>query len=638
MSAHGPTPGRLVVFGSYDASLHPRVAVLAEGLAEHGWAVTQVNAPLGASTADKVASAGSPVAALSLAGRQLDSWRRLVARRFGTGHPDAVLVGYLGHADVHLAKALFPRSVIVLDHLTGLAETVRDRGLGGAGKVRTLAGVDRAALAAADVVVVDTALQAAQLPETVRRRTVVVPVGAQAQWRRAAERAERQRRQPGSRLRVVFFGLYTPLQGAVTIGEAISAVADDPIDFTMIGDGQQRAPAQAAAGANPAVTWLDWVDAAELPDVVAQHDVCLGIFGTGPKAARVIPTKVYQGMAAGCAVVTADTPACKDVRDAVVTVPPGDARALADELRRLAGDEEALSVARLHAKRGAARRTPKAVTAELSATMSGAVAAAEAGPLPPLTMNAWHRWDLIARELDRHQPHSVLEVGPGEGAAACRLAVGRSYTGIELSERTRQITAERLAARGTPGRLLGGFDELDPSEQFDLVCAFEVIEHIDDDVTALRTWAARVRPGGLLLVSTPYGPERYGAADVIAGHFRRYDDGQLAQMARDAGLVDVRVDHVGYPVGYALEKVRNVVAARRLSAAGIDLDHRPDPSQVTSHTERSSSFLQPPAWSGTLTRIASAPGRWAQRRRPDRGPGLLLVATGAQALGEPEGA
>ena len=67
---------------------------------------------------------------------------------------------------------------------------------------------------------------------------------------------------------------------------------------------------------------------------------------------------------------------------------------------------------------------------------------------------------------------------------------------MELSERTRHVTAARLAAQGTPGRLLGSIEELAPDERFDLVCAFEVIEHIEDDAAALGAWVRRLRPGG----------------------------------------------------------------------------------------------------------------------------------------------
>jgi hypothetical protein len=95
--------------------------------------------------------------------------------------------------------------------------------------------------------------------------------------------------------------------------------------------------------------------------------------------------------------------------------------------------------------------------------------------------------------------------------------------------------------------------------------------------------------------------------------------------------------HVGYPFGYALEAVRNRVAARRLAAQGAPpagtFGHGPTgdaapgaEGDLAAFTEGSSSFLQPPAWAGPATRLATAPGRWVQRRFPDRGPGLVLVA------------
>lgn len=645
---------RALFFGSYDADLHPRVAVLREGLAERGWQVEELNAPLDASTADKVAAATSPRAAAHLAGLQLSSWRSLVggarrrggARRDARPDPDVVVVGYLGHADVHLARLLFRRSTIVLDHLVGLADTVSDRGLGTGPKVRALHAVDRAALAAADVVVVDTPEQAAALPERARAKAVVVPVGAGAAWFAAADQPmlpsagpeataprpvaapdqlPRPSAGPGADhvppLRVIFFGLYTPLQGAPTIGRAIALLRDEPIEFTMVGHGQDLAETRALAGGSPHVRWIDWVEPGNLPALVAGHDACLGIFGTSPKAQRVIPTKVYQAMAAGCAVVTADTPAAIPLADAVRRVPPGDPDALAAALRALAADRQALLAARDRARRSARQYSPGAAVAALDRRL--AELPQKPAALPPLTLNAWARWDVVDRELGALDACDVLEIGPGEGAAACRLARGRAYTGVELSARTRTITERRLEAQGTPGRLLGSLDELAPDERFDLVCAFEVIEHIDDDRSALAEWSARVRPGGAMILSTPADPQRMGPHDVIAGHYRRYSADGLTSLAERAGLVDVRVVHVGYPIGYALEAVRNVVARRRLSGPDAPALAEGDVAELT---EASSSILQPPAWAGTATRLASGPGRWLQRRRPDRGPGLVLVA------------
>ena len=638
---------RLLVFGSYDATLHPRVAVLRDGLSARGWHVEELNEPLGAATSDKVAAAGSPAAALRLAGRQARSWAGLVRGSRGGPDPDVVLVGYMGHADVHLARLRYRRSVIALDHLVGLADTVRDRDLGAGAMLRMLEVVDRSALRAADVVVVDTALQAEMLPADARERAVVVPVGAGREWFGAADRAVADRAtgargdasraadagsaaaaDPGAAepsLRVVFFGLFTPLQGAPTIGRAIDLLRDEPIEFTMIGHGQDLAETRELTRDSARVRWLDWVDGADLPDLVAGHDVCLGIFGTGPKTQRVVPTKVYQGLAAGCAVVTARTPAAGTLGDAVVSVPPGDPQALADALRHLALDKESLTVARDRSRAAAEQFSPEASTADLDARLEAAPGRRPA--LPPLTFNAHLRWDVITRELAGLDVTDVLEIGPGEGAVACRLAPGRTYTGVELSDRTRAITEQRLQQLGAPGRLVASLGDLPADERFDMVCAFEVIEHIDADREALASWAARLRPGGTLLISTPSGPERMGAADEIAGHFRRYSAEGLAAMATDCGLVDVRVTHVGYPMGYLLEKVRNTVAARRLAKA--DREAGSDEA-VAAATEQSSSFLQPPSWSGRATRAATAPGIWMQRRRPDVGTGLVLIARAPQ--------
>lgn len=260
---------RLLVFGSYDARLHPRVAVLRDGLAARGWQVQEVNEPLGATTADKVQAAGSPVAAVRLAGRQARSWAQLVRRSRVGPDPDVVLVGYMGHADVHLARLRFRHSLIALDHLVGLADTVRDRGLGGGVKLRILDLVDRGALHAADVVIVDTDLQAQVLPARGRDRAVVVPVGAGRAWFAAGQRAAVPRDvgvRAAPALRVVFFGLFTPLQGTPTIAAAIDLLRDEPIEFTMIGHGQDLAEARELTRGSTRVRWHDWVDGSDLPD------------------------------------------------------------------------------------------------------------------------------------------------------------------------------------------------------------------------------------------------------------------------------------------------------------------------------------------------------------------------------------
>jgi len=220
---------------------------------------------------------------------------------------------------------------------------------------------------------VDTEEHRAALPGRYRSRAVVVPVGAPAGWFAAADAAGRAGLDSAGRadghgpLRVVFYGLYTPLQGTPVIGAALNLITGAPIEVTMIGGGQDAAAARAAAAANAAVRWVDWVPAAQLPALVAAHDVCLGIFGTGDKALRVVPNKVFQGAAAGCAIITSDTaPQRRALGPAAVLVPPGDPRALADALLRLAADRAQLASLRGQAAQRAAERfAPGQVAAPL---------------------------------------------------------------------------------------------------------------------------------------------------------------------------------------------------------------------------------------------------------------------------------
>lgn len=325
---------RLLFFGTYDVARHPRVGILMDGCRAAGDEVAECNVPLGFDTAARVRMLKQPWLLLGLAWRVVRTWLALWRQGRTLGTYDAVVVGYLGHLDVHLARRLWPATAIVLDYFISLSDTASDRAAGGGLVRRGLVAVDRAAAKAADVVVVDTDAQRATVLAEPRRETVVVPVGSPSWWFRPPVAL------PPEPLKVVFFGLFTPLQGAPVIGRAVGLLADEAgITFTMIGGGQDLEASRAACAPNPNVEWRSWVDADDLPDVVAAHHVCLGIVGTGPKALRVVPNKVYQGAAAGCAIVTSDTePQRAAFGDAAVYVPPGDAGALADALRALAAD------------------------------------------------------------------------------------------------------------------------------------------------------------------------------------------------------------------------------------------------------------------------------------------------------------
>ncbi|HEY3548229.1 MAG TPA: glycosyltransferase [Propionicimonas sp.] len=375
----------LLAAGTYDADAHPRIRVLVEGMRARGWRVDEVVEPLGVDTAGRVNAlrhASALPAVVIAVGR---AWWRLfprLRRRRRTGpRPDAVVVGHLGHVDVGLVRLLTRPAPVVLDFLVSGAGTAADRGLGGAPRRRLLAAFDRFALGRADVVVVDTDERVAELPPRVRPRAVVVPVGADERWFAAG----RTTSTPGGDgpLSVIFFGLFTPLQGTTTIAAALREL-DGEVAATVVGRGQDEDAADALLRGVPGVRRLPWVPGDELPALVASHDVCLGIVGTTAKARSVVPTKVFQGAAAGCAIVTGDTaPQRRALGDAAEFVPPGDAPALAAALRGLAADDERLARLRRAARaRAEAAFAPVDVVAALDARLRGnACAAGGEGPM-----------------------------------------------------------------------------------------------------------------------------------------------------------------------------------------------------------------------------------------------------------------
>jgi SAM-dependent methyltransferase len=228
---------------------------------------------------------------------------------------------------------------------------------------------------------------------------------------------------------------------------------------------------------------------------------------------------------------------------------------------------------------------------------------------PALTLSAWLRWDVVRRLLRKVGPVGrVVEVGPGRGAVAARLAgIAGHYAGYETDAESAAVA--RTRADVTHGPLPAG------DGTADLLCAFEVLEHLDDDLGALREWAAHLKPGGWLLVSVPAWGDRYGPTDAYVGHVRRYDPDLLRERLVAAGFEPVELRLYGWGLGNVLERARDAVTRRRTAA-----------TTTAERTARSGRFLQPPEALGVATAAAAAPFRLLQRTRPDAGVGLVALA------------
>ena len=138
--------------------------------------------------------------------------------------------------------------------------------------------------------------------------------------------------QPSERFVVLFVGKLIPLQGVETILDAARAAPE--VEFRIVGSGQL----EHLLNSRPSnVEHIPWLEYATLPGEIRRAGCVLGIFGTTPKAARVIPNKAFHALACGAPLVTADTPAARELLtdgESALLVPPGDAAALATAVRR----------------------------------------------------------------------------------------------------------------------------------------------------------------------------------------------------------------------------------------------------------------------------------------------------------------
>ncbi len=228
------------------------------------------------------------------------------------------------------------------------------------------------------------------------------------------------------------------------------------------------------------------------------------------------------------------------------------------------------------------------------------------------------RWDVVERVLPADPATAVVEMGCGMGAFGARLAARYdSYRGVEPAPESAQVARERVAPHG--GQVVAAAEDLDPAAPADLLCAFEVLEHIEDDAGVLRDWVQHLRPGGRVVVSVPGEPDRFGPWDEKVGHYRRYSAEQLADLFTSAGLRPVTVPYYGFPFGYALETARNVLAQRQeAQLRGVPIEQR------TESSGRQRQAVSPLA--GRLRWVATRPFTAWQRRATGRGPGLVGVA------------
>jgi len=202
----------------------------------------------------------------------------------------------------------------------------------------------------------------------------------------------------------------------------------------------------------------------------------------------------------------------------------------------------------------------------------------------------------------------VLDIGFGTGAMLTFLARYGDVIGMDMS-----LEAVRFArTRCAYPLLLGDIRRLPiAARSVDLVTAFDIIEHVEDDAAAFAELARVCRPGGHVLVTVPAFQFLWGNQDIVSHHRRRYTLAALGSCIEAAGLVPRRLSYFNailFPVVAAVRVARRLRGERK--------------GEVKSDF----TMTKPGFVNDALTRIFAAEAGWLARHRLPMGVSLVCLA------------
>jgi SAM-dependent methyltransferase len=219
----------------------------------------------------------------------------------------------------------------------------------------------------------------------------------------------------------------------------------------------------------------------------------------------------------------------------------------------------------------------------------------------------------VLRQLRRLPATEVLEIGCGAGVLLHELDdMGFRCTALESSPEARQLAGQLAKEAGKDIRFVDS-PEADWYARFPLVMAFEVLEHIENDIGALQAWRDWTAPNGILLLSVPSHMAKWNPSDVWAGHFRRYERAGLVAVMEQAGFEVEHIECYGFPLANVAEKVR---AANYAPEVDEQVDSTPEGMQANSGRsgiDRRHVMRWFPLLDSLPGRMAMTAAEWSQR-------------------------
>lgn len=219
---------------------------------------------------------------------------------------------------------------------------------------------------------------------------------------------------------------------------------------------------------------------------------------------------------------------------------------------------------------------------------------------------------------------SLTEIGCGSGALLAELAfLGFGCKGVETSQKARTIAKHIAKPLPSPPEI---FESIDDSwrETQDYLLSLDVLEHIENDRAALLQWKDLLKKNGYILISVPAHSRKWGAGDVWAGHYRRYEKEDLKSLITSCGFTIKHIECYGFPVANLTEIIGNFYYKKQIRLNSQNKKNATDQSGVNrSAYQKISPFIN--------SRIGKALLRLAltlqnQTLSKDIGSGYIIIA------------
>ena len=232
------------------------------------------------------------------------------------------------------------------------------------------------------------------------------------------------------------------------------------------------------------------------------------------------------------------------------------------------------------------------------------------------------RQNAIVDVIKHWQPGSFLETGIGTGTMT-KMLLDRGYTGFgfDIAKENIQTASQVLEKDRHSIVLLSELNEATVSP-VEYLFAFEVLEHIENDLKSLSDWSQYLVPGGKLLISVPARMKNYREDDQFVGHIRRYEKDTLKKLFTESGFENIEIISYGVPLLNVSRRIGAMIHKSQTTEMESSMTRR----SIESGVSRSSGIN---ALSSIVNQTTMQPWAWIQRffYTFDIGEGYIATAT-----------